>query len=155
MRLFFLIAGLLMASQLAAEPAHSALLQASSVTVSMSNPSCTQSRPTSGTCSLQFFTLTASGSDPSFSRLEVLVGGKLRLYMGGFFEPTAFYFHTMLPGGLKVTCGRPNASGSPGYGKAYLITVNAYMADGSSATKSMNVYCPAFEAKAYLPLIRK
>ena len=63
--------------------------------------------------------LVAAGSDTSFSRLEVLVDSELRAYMGGFFELTAYLANPMIPGGLMVTCGRPNASGKPDYGKAY------------------------------------
>ena len=73
---------------------------------SMSNPTCVQAPPASGTCSIQIDSLIASGSDPSFSRLEVLVNGKLRVFMGGFFESSAYLTFPMKPGGLKVACGR-------------------------------------------------
>ena len=97
----------------------------------------------------------ASGSDATFSRLEVLVDGKLRVYMGGFFESSAYLTYPMMPGGLTVACGRSNASGLPNYGKAYSVTANAYMVDGTSASDSMTVFCPAYDGVTYLPLIRK
>lgn len=61
----------------------------------------------------------------------------------------------MLPGGLTVACGRPNDSGLPNYGKAYSVTANAYMVDGTSASASENVFCPAFDGKTFIPLLRK
>ena len=75
------------------------------------------------------------------------MNGKLRIYMGGFFESSAYLTYPMVPGGLAVACGRPNDGGSPNYGKAYSLTVNAYMVDGSAATDSMTVFCPAFSLK--------
>jgi len=83
------------------------------------------------------------------------VNGKLRMYMGGFFESTAYLAPSMIPNGLMVTCGRSNASGNSNYGKAYLVAANAYMADGTSASDSMTVFCPAYDGAIYLPLIRK
>ena len=153
--LFFLLIGLLLVLQFPGEPTHAAPLQQSSVSIQISNPNCHQVLPASGACSLQFGSLAVSGSDPSFSRVEVLVNGKLRIYMGGFFESSAYLTYPMLPGGLAVACGRPNDGGLPSYGKAYSLTANAFMADGASATNSTTVYCPAFDGKIYAPLVRK
>jgi hypothetical protein len=154
-RLIFLLLGLMLLAQFPDERVQAAPLQSSSVSITMSNPSCVQVQATSGTCTLQFGYLVASGSDTSFSRLEVLVDGKLRAYMGGFFESTAYLGQPMIPGGLIVSCGRSNASGNPAYGKAYSLAANAYMADGTSASDSMTVFCPAYDGVTYLPLIRK
>ena len=153
--LFFLLIGMILVLQIPGEPTHAAPLQQSTISIQMSNPSCDQGRPTSGVCALQFGSLTASGGDPSFSRVEVLVNGKLRIYMGGFFESSAYLTYPMIPGGLAVACGKPNDGGLPNYGKAYSLTANAYMADGTSATDSTTVFCPAFEGKIYFPLVRK
>jgi len=147
--------GVVLALGVQGDRAHAALPQASSVSINMSNPSCVQVSQANGVCAIQLPYLVASGSDPSFSRLEVLVNGKLRLYEGGFFESIGYFTYQMLPGGLKVVCGKPNASGNPDYGKIYPVTVNAYMADGASASDSMNVACPAFEARIFLPSIKK
>lgn len=154
-RLLFLVLGLLLIAQFPDEVVRAAPLQATSISVSMSNPSCVQVQATSGACALQLGYLVASGSDTSFSRLEVLVDGKLRVYVGGFFESTAYLIPQMLPSDLSVACGRSNASGKPDYGKAYSIAANAYMADGTSASDSMTVFCPAYDGMTYLPLIRK
>jgi hypothetical protein len=128
---------------------------AATVSLTMSNPTCAQARPASGACSLEMRYVVASGSDQSFSRVEVLVDGKLRVYMAGFFESTAYLTNLMIPGGLSVPCGSPNESGLPNFGRAYVITANAYMADGTSATNSMNVFCPAYDGKFYLPIVQK
>jgi hypothetical protein len=155
LRPLFLVLGLLLIAQFPDEVVRAAPLQATSISLSMSNPSCVQVQATSGACTLQLGYLVASGSDPSFSRLEVLVDGKLRMYMGGFFESSAYLIPQMLPGGLSVACGRSNSSGKPDYGKAYSVAAKAYMVDGTSASDSMTVFCPAYDGVTYLPLIRK
>jgi hypothetical protein len=152
-RLFILLIGLILFLQVPGEPSHAAQLQSSSVSINMSNPTCVHILPTSGACSIQIGSLTASGNDQSFSRVEVLVNGKLRVYMSGFFESSAFLAYPMVSGGLIVACGRSNDGGLPNFGRAYLLTANAYMADGTSASSSMNVFCPAFEGVTYFPLI--
>jgi hypothetical protein len=151
----FLLVGLALILQLPGEAARAAALPTSSVSITLNNPSCVQQNPASGMCSIQFDSLSASGSDPSFSRVELLADGKLRAYMAGFFETSAYMSYSMFPGGLQVACGAPGAGGSSGFGKAYSITANAYMADGSSSSDSANVLCPAFDGKTYAPLIRK
>ena len=130
-------------------------VQAAAVTIHMSNPACVQAQPATGSCSILINSLNASGSDPSFSRLELLVNGKLRLYEAGFFETSAYFTTQMVPNAIKVSCGGPNAGGLAGYGQGYLITANAYMADGTSASNSMKVYCPAYDGKTFLPSVRR
>ena len=154
-RLFLLLLGLIPILQFSGVLAPVTPLQAASVSIQMSNPACMQVSPSSGTCSIQVGSLTATGSDQTFSRLEVLVNGKLRVYMGGFFESSAFLNYRMVPGGLAVACGRPNDGGLPNYGRSYSLTANAYMADGTSASDSMTVFCPAYDGKTFLPLIQK
>lgn len=154
-RLFFLMIGLVLVLQFAGEPAHAAPLQPTTISIQMSNPTCVEARPASGVCSLQFYSLTATGSDTSFSRVEVLVNGKLRVFMAGFFESTAYLTDPMLPGGLAVACGRPNDGGLPNLGRSYLLAANAYMADGTSASDSMTVFCPAYDGKTYVPVTKK
>ncbi len=149
-RTFFLWLGLITVLPFPGE-----LAQAASVTVQMSNPSCVQVLPADGTCSIQVGNVIASGSDQTFSRLEVLMNGKLRIYMGGFFEASADLTHSMVPGGLSVACGRPNDGGLANYGRSYLLTANAYMGDGTSASSSTTVFCPAYDGKTFLPLIEK
>lgn len=153
--LFVVILGLLLLVQLRGEPVQAAPAPAASISLNMSNPVCVQALPASGTCSIQFASLYASGSDTSFSRVEVLVNGKLRAIVTGFFESSASLTYGMLPGGLKVKCGRPNASGRPDYGLSYSLVANAYMIDGTSAFNSSTIFCPAYDGKTYVPLIRK
>ena len=153
-RRVFLLLVVLLVLQYPSKASPASALQASSVSVSMSNPTCFQVLPANGACTIQINNLTASGSDSSFSRVELLVNGKLRAYMGGFFESTAYLSAAMLRGGLMVACGRSNAGGLPDYGMAYTVTVNAYMADNTTASASQNVYCPAFAGNTYVPVIR-
>ncbi len=153
-RLVFLLALLLLVLHFPGETSHAASLPAASVTLAMSNPACYQIHPANGACTIKINSLTATGSDSSFSRLEVLVNGKLRVFMGGFFESSAYLAYPMLSGGLTVACGRPNDGGLPDFGKAYMVTANAYRVDGTSASESVNVFCPAFEGKTFIPLLR-
>ena len=154
--LIFLLLSLMLIAQFPGEFARAAPPdEAASISLQMSDPSCEQALLTSGACSIQVDNLTASGSAQPLSRVEVLVNGKLRVYMAGFFESTAFYSYTMVPGGLKVACGGPNDGGLPNYGKAYVVTANAYLQDGTSASNTKTVYCPGYDGKLYLPLIQK
>jgi hypothetical protein len=154
-RLFFLVLGIIAVLQFLGEIARPTLLQAATVSIQMSNPSCVQIFSSNGTCSIQIRSLTATGSDQTFSRLEVLLDGKLRVYMGGFFESSAFLDSPMMPGGLEIACGKPNDGGLPDYGRSYSLTANAYMADGTSASDSVTVFCPAYDGKTFLPLIQR
>jgi hypothetical protein len=136
------------------EPSRAASRLPTSISVSMSNPTCYQVLPANGACSIQINSLTASGSDASFARVELLVNGKLRINMAGFFEASASLTSQMIPGGLMVACGRLNEGGLPNYGRAYTVTVIAYMADNTSATGSKVVLCPAFEGSTFIPMVR-
>jgi hypothetical protein len=153
LRPFLLLCSLILILQVPGESVRASPLQATTISINMSNPSCAQVSAVNGACSIEIGNVVASGSDPSFSRVEVLLNGKLRVYMAGFFESSAYFSPPMLRGGLIVACGKPNAGGLPGYGKAYLVTANAYMVDGTSASDSMTVYCPAFEFKGFSPLV--
>ena len=154
-RFLFVLIGLVLVLQIPGGPVVGAAPQLSTISLSMSNPSCVQVSTASGTCSLQIGYLSANGSDPSFSRVEILVNGKLRLFMGGFFETGAYLSYAMQPKGLQVACGKPNDGGLPNYGKSYLVTANAYMADGSSTSISSTVYCPAYDGRTYLPVLKR
>ena len=148
------VIALILVLQTQGDHAHAAL-PSSTITLSMNNPDCTQVLPQSSMCSIEINSLVATASDPTLSRVEMLVNGKLRLEMTGFFESSADLTPLMVPGGLKVVCGLPNAGGLPGFGKVYQVTANAYMADGTSASNTANVACPAYAATTYVPLVRK
>jgi hypothetical protein len=143
-----LLWGLLLAMVLLGAPVH-----ASTVSVTMHNPSCVQIPLSGGMCAIQIRSVTAIGSDTSFSRVEVKVNSKLRVVMSGFFESSASLTHQMVPGGLKVACGLPNASGSVNLGKAYSVAANAYMFDGTSAGASQSVFCPAYKKTDLTPIL--
>jgi hypothetical protein len=154
-RPLLLALGLLLTLSLPGELAHATLQAPAALTVTMSNPVCVEILPASGDCSIEMSSLTASSSAQDFGRLELLVNGKLRLSEYGFFESSAYLSPSMLPGGLKVTCGRANDGGLPDYGRSYSITANAYLTDGSSSSDAATVYCPAFDGSVYLPLIAR
>jgi hypothetical protein len=153
--LFWVVIGLVLVSQFPGDSVRAAPSRAVSVSVSLSNPACVSALPASGVCLIKFYSLTASGSDTSFSRVEVLVNGKLRVEMAGFFESFAYLTYPMLPRGLAVTCGRPNDGGKPNFGRSYSLTANAYMVDGTAASGTVTVFCPPYDGKVYLPILRK
>ena len=105
--LFFLLIGLLLVLQFPGETTHAAPLQQTSGSIQISDPTCDQILPANGACSVQIDSLSVFGSGTSLSRVELLVNGKLRVYVDGFFESSAYLAHQMLPGGLDVACGRP------------------------------------------------
>lgn len=152
-RLPFLLIGLVLVSQSSSGFVRGAALLPNALTVNLSNPSCVQAQA-GGTCSIQFTSLVVASSDPSFSRVELLVNGKLRILMSGFFETSAYLTPSMIAGGLKVACGQTNDGGLPNYGKSYLVTANAYLANGTTSTNSATVYCPAYDGRTYLPIAR-
>jgi len=152
-RFLFLLAALSLALLVPGEQARTAPL--ATISVSMSNPACIQPSPPSGNCSIQIRQLSATGSDATFARVEVSVNGKLRVYMAGFFENSASLTSEMLGKGLAVSCGRPNDGGKPEYGKSYTLAASAYMSGGESASDSATVYCPYFDGKVYLPILRR
>jgi hypothetical protein len=147
--------GLLLTLSLPGELAHADLLQPATLTLTMSNPTCVEILPASGYCSIEMNSLSASSSATDFGRLEVLVNGKLRVFQAGFFESSGYLFPGMLPGGLKVTCGRAGDGGLPDYGRSYSVVANAYLQDGTSSSDSATVFCPAFDGSIYLPIIER
>ena len=86
--------------------------QAASVTIHMSNPACVQAQPATGSCSIVVSNLSASGSDTSFSRVELLVNGKLRVYEAGFFETSAYFSYSMVPAERFPRRGRKRSPGT-------------------------------------------
>jgi hypothetical protein len=126
---------------------------AATISLVISNPVCVQPNPASGVCYIKTLTATATGSDSSFSQLNVFVNDKLRLSMTGFFESNAYLYADMQGDGLAVACGGPNAGGNPGYGKIYSLKITASMGDGSNTSGSAIVRCPYFDGKTFLPNI--
>ena len=124
--LMILLLGL--TSALAGESVHAA---PQAVTMTVSNPYCVQDVETSGACLINLRYFYASTSDSSFNHIEVAINGKVRAYMIGFFEKSAYLNYAMLGKGLKVACGGKNASGIPDMGLQYAVTFSGF-ATGSS-----------------------
>jgi len=125
------------------------------VTLTVSNPACVQSSTQSGACYINFYYINAVSTDPNFSRIEISIDGKNRLRMTAFFENSIYFSGSMIGKGFQVSCGRPNASGVPGYGRIYPVNISAYVSGSSPITDIANVTCPAYESITYLPIITR
>lgn len=127
------------------------------LSVTLNNPVCVQPRANSGTCYIIIRSLYATASDTSFTGLDIAIDGKVRARMQPFFETATTLTSAMLGRGLMVTCGRPNASGDPNYGRQYAVSYLGYLYGSSTpaAYGSASVFCPAYEGKVYTPLIRR
>ena len=125
------------------------------VTLTVSNPYCTQPSTASSTCLINLRYLSATSSDPNFLGVQISIDGKTRAYFSNFFENAVYINDRMMGKGLQVTCGRPNAGGVPGFGLQYNLGISAIVSGGSPTTDTAVVTCPAFERRLYLPIIRK
>jgi hypothetical protein len=125
------------------------------VVLTVSNPYCAQALPPSSTCFINVRTISATSSDPNFLGLEITINGKARARLSNYFETSTYLNQLMLGKGLKVICGRPNASGVPGFGLQYSVGISTIVAGSSSITDTANVTCPSYESKAFLPAVRK
>jgi hypothetical protein len=78
--------------------------------------------------------------------LVINISGKTRYSATAFFEGNITYTYDMIPGGLKVPCGAPNAGGAGNpYGFVYAVTVNPLDSSRTSmSTDTANVTCPAY-----------
>lgn len=128
---------------------------AATLSLVINNPVCVQPSLDTGICYIKSLGVTVTGSEASFSQLQVFVDNKLRINMQGFFEANASLTPNMLGNGLAVACGGPNASGLPGYGKTYALYVTASMLDGTNTWGSTQVRCPYYDGKNFVPTIQK
>jgi hypothetical protein len=152
-RIFLLVMLLLGLTQvLAGESVHAA---PQAVTMTVSNPYCVQDVQTSGACRIVLRYFYASTADSSFNHIEVAINGKVRAYMTGFFENSAYLSSAMLGNGLKVACGGKNASGIPDMGRQYAVTLSGFATGSSPVVDVANVTCPYYQGTTYLPLLRK
>jgi hypothetical protein len=115
----------------------------------ISNPYCYQPDPSLNQCYINFRYIQATdnqSSAPYMVWLAITIGGKTRYTGTAFFEGTINYSYDMVPGGLKVPCGAPNAGGAgTAFGFQYSVAVSPL--DSSRAamsTDTANVTCPAF-----------
>ncbi|WP_322506472.1 hypothetical protein [Anaerolinea sp.] len=153
MRAFrFVFLGVVLLVLLVLPPSQSSA-QSSSISLQIQNPVCVQSSLDSGTCYIRMRSVSVVGSGSSFSRLQVFINGKLRANMGGFFENSGYVVGNMFGSGFLVSCGGKNAGGNPVFGQSYTIQVVASLADSTTTTGSMAVFCPYYEGKSFLPLL--
>jgi hypothetical protein len=153
LRILFGSASLILVLFLAGEPVRAATLQ--SVTLYVSNPSCTQPQPATGACYINLRYFYAVSTDPNFNHIEITVDGKVRFRMTGFFETSAYMVGQMLGKGLLVTCGLPGESGVAGFGHVYSVGLSAFVNGSSPITDFANVTCPSFVSKNYVPAVDK
>lgn len=125
------------------------------VSLTVSNPYCVQPSLPSGTCFINVRNISATSSDPNFRGVQITINGKTRAFFSNFFENSVFINKDMIGDGLRVVCGRPNASGLPDYGLQYNVGISAIVSGGSATNDTATVNCPYFESKAYLPTVRK
>ena len=142
--LVMIILGLTQA--LAYEPVHTAP-QAVSMTVS--NPYCYQPDPAVDKCSINFRFIQAAdnqSSAPFMTWLTITISGNKRYNATAFFEGTITYSYDMVPDGLIVACGAPNAGGAgTQFGNVYGVTIQPLDSSRNPmATDIANVTCPAF-----------
>ena len=88
----------------------------------MSNPFCSQPDPSVNNCyvNTRYWQANDNGTGNVLAYVLFSIDGKLRYRSNAFFENFVSYSYDMIPGGIKVTCGLPNAGGygtlSPGTG---------------------------------------
>jgi hypothetical protein len=125
------------------------------VSLTVSNPYCTQSSPASPTCLIYVRYISATSTDPNFRGVQISINGKPRAFFSEFFENAVYINDSMMGKGLQVICGGPNASGVPGSGLQYGVEISALITGSSPITDTANVTCPFFESKLYLPMIKR
>ena len=129
--------------------------EGAAVTLTASNPYCTQPAPASSTCLINARYISAKSSDPNFRGVQITINGKTRAFFSNFFETSVFINKNMLGNGLQVVCGRPNASGLPDYGFQYNVGISAIVSGSSPTTDTAIVNCPSYEARVYVPMVNK
>ena len=115
----------------------------------VSNPYCYQPDPAVDKCSINFRFVQATdnqSSAPFMTWLAITISGKRRYNATAFFEGTITYSYDMIPDGLTVACGLPNAGGAGSqYGNVYGVTIQPLDSSRNPmSTDIANVTCPAF-----------
>jgi hypothetical protein len=115
----------------------------------VSNPYCYQPDPAVDKCSINFRFVQATdnqSSAPYMTWLAFTISGKKRFNATAFFEGTITYSYDMVPNGLQVPCGLPNAGGAGSqYGNVYGVTLQPLDSSRNPmSTDIANVTCPAF-----------
>ena len=115
----------------------------------VSNPYCYQPDPQLDQCAINFRYIQATdnqSSAPYMTWLAVTISGKKRLSMTAFFEGVLTFSYDMVPAGLKVPCGSPNAGGAgTQFGNVYGVTIQPLDSSRNPlSTDIANVTCPAY-----------
>jgi hypothetical protein len=115
----------------------------------VSNPYCYQQNPAIDECSINFRyiqTVDNQTSAPYMTWLAITISGKKRYNATAFFEGVISYSYDMIPGGIKVPCGLPNAGGAGNaFGNVYGVTIQPLDSSRNPmSTDIANVTCPAF-----------
>jgi len=115
----------------------------------ISNPYCYQPDPSLDECSINFRFIQATdnqSSAPFMTWMAILINSKVRFSETAFFEGTITYSYDMVPNGLKVPCGLPNAGGAgTRFGNVYGVYVEPLDSSRNAmSTDIANVTCPAF-----------
>ena len=119
------------------------------VSFTVSNPYCYQPNPSVDACSINVRSIQAVGdqvSAPYMTWLAISISGKSLLNTTAFFEDTITYAYNMVPDGLIVPCGAPNAGGAGDkYGYVYGLTIQPLDSNRNPmATDIANITCPAY-----------
>lgn len=115
----------------------------------VSNPYCYQPNPAVDQCSINLRFIQATDNqtnNPFMTWLIIKVSNKIRFTATAFFEGTITYGYDMVPDGLNVPCGAPNAGGAGDeYGYVYGVTIQPLDSSRNPmSTDVANVTCPAF-----------
>ncbi|MCB8981715.1 MAG: hypothetical protein H6657_30270 [Ardenticatenaceae bacterium] len=115
----------------------------------VSNPYCYQPDPAVDKCSINFRFIQATdnqSSAPYMTWLAITISGQKRYNATAFFEGTITYSYDMVPDGLTVACGAPNAGGAgTQFGNVYGVTIQPLDSSRNPmSTDIANVTCPAF-----------
>ena len=118
------------------------------ISLPMSNPFCSQPDPAVNQCNLnvRYWQANDDGTGNILAYALMYVNGKLRYRSNAFFENFVTYSYDMVPGGIKVACGLPNAGGfGTDYGNGYTIDVKAFdVTNNWVLDDQLLTRCPAF-----------
>lgn len=115
----------------------------------VSNPYCYQPNPNANQCYINIRYIQANDNQtaaPYMTWLTIGISGKNRYSSTAFFEGTIYYSYDMVPGGLEVSCGAPNAGGAGNqYGNVYDVKITPLdTSRNSMSTDIAKVTCPAY-----------
>lgn len=115
----------------------------------LSNPYCYQPSPTQDRCliNIRYYQASDNGTTPPFMLgVNISINGKLRVRENLFFEDYIYFSNDLIPGGLEVPCGAPNAGGAgAAYGNQYLVKVEPMDSSGlGMGFDQASLSCPAF-----------